>query len=59
MSEVVGPKIMYSIRQLGHAEISLAWLKFATNNPWKFKPNKDMLYPWASAGNQHIQYVRI
>jgi hypothetical protein len=45
MSEVVGPKIMYSIRQLGHAELSLAWLKFAIYNPGKNKLKKGFAVP--------------
>jgi|LakMenEpi03Aug12_release.lakeMendotaPanAssembly.Ray.scaffolds.fasta_scaffold3479536_1 hypothetical protein len=45
MSEVVGPKIVYSIRQLVHAEISLAWLKLAINNLGKFKLNKEYAVP--------------
>ncbi len=37
---MVGPKIMYSIRKLVHAELNLAWLKFAIYNPGKLKLNK-------------------
>ncbi len=45
MSEVVGPKIMYSIRQLVHAELNLTWLKFEIYNPGKFKLNKEYAVP--------------